>query len=492
LFTSGSTGTPKGVIINHRAVVDYTDWISNCYGFDESTVFANQAQLYFDLSIQDVYAPMKNGSTTVLIANRMYSAPVRVWKMILENKVNTLVWIPSMLCLFANLDILENVEDAPLKTVLFCGEVMPMKQLNYWIRKYPKVIFGNLYGPTECTDACTYYTVNRKFTDDDVLPMGKPCENSEAFIVDEKGKIITNQGEVGELLVRGSCMSMGYYGDLERTREVFVQNPAQNLYPELVYKTGDLVMYNKFNELVYVSRKDFQVKIKGYRVELGEIEAAASAINEINYNCCLFDGKSEKLILFYTGKVSVDEVRARLSEKLQDYMMPNEYIQLQEMLFTNPPPQGNRREIAPFVVLGKHAGTVGTHRAREEIAVHEYVGSAHEVRLHLVLRRVRLRDFDACAGVHIIEKERIGQEVVVAQLRYVMIELLIRGANHKVDVMEFCDSLVVGGCGFGQILVVVHIINVADASVSIAVHGRARLIGLAVYLRMVDAQGTAQ
>lgn len=333
LFTSGSTGTPKGVIINHRAVVDYTDWISNCYGFDESTVFANQAQLYFDLSIQDVYAPMKNGSTTVLIANRMYSAPVRVWKMILENKVNTLVWIPSMLCLFANLDILENVEDAPLKTVLFCGEVMPMKQLNYWIRKYPKVIFGNLYGPTECTDACTYYTVNRKFTDDDVLPMGKPCENSEAFIVDEKGKIITNQGEVGELLVRGSCMSMGYYGDLERTREVFVQNPAQNLYPELVYKTGDLVMYNKFNELVYVSRKDFQVKIKGYRVELGEIEAAASAINEINYNCCLFDGKSEKLILFYTGKVSVDEVRARLSEKLQDYMMPNEYIQLQEMLF---------------------------------------------------------------------------------------------------------------------------------------------------------------
>lgn len=333
LFTSGSTGTPKGVIINHRAVVDYVDWVSNCYGFDETTVFANQAQLYFDLSIQDVYAPMKNGSTTVLIANRMYTAPVRVWKTILENKVNTLVWIPSMLSLFANLDILENVEHAPLKTVLFCGEVMPMKQLNYWIRKYPEVTFGNLYGPTECTDACTYYTVNRKFSDDDILPMGRPCENSDAFIVDENGKIITKQGEIGELLVRGSCMSMGYYGAPERTNEVFVQNPAQNLYPELVYKTGDLVMYNEFNELVYVSRKDFQIKIKGYRVELGEIEAAASAVQNVTYNCCLFDSKNEKLVLVYTGDVTPEAVKEGVSQKLQDYMIPGEYIQLPEMLF---------------------------------------------------------------------------------------------------------------------------------------------------------------
>lgn len=333
LFTSGSTGTPKGVIINHRAVVDYTDWVSDCYNFDENTIFANQAQLYFDLSIQDVYAPLRNGSTTVLIPNRLYTAPVRVWKLILEHKVNTLVWIPSMLSLFANLDILAHVEKANLKTVLFCGEVMPMKQLNYWIKHYPEVVYGNLYGPTECTDACTYYTVNRKFSDDDVLPMGKPCENSDAVIVDENGKIVTKPGEVGELFVRGTCMSMGYYGDPERTNEVFVQNPAHNDYPELVYKTGDLVTYNEFGELVYVSRKDFQIKIRGYRVELGEIDAAATAIDKVSYSCCLFDSKNEKLILVYTGDVSPDEVKSILGSKLQDYMIPTEYIKRDVMLF---------------------------------------------------------------------------------------------------------------------------------------------------------------
>lgn len=333
LFTSGSTGTPKGVIINHKAAVDFVDWISDCYGFDETTVFANQAQLYFDLSIQDVYTPMKKGSTTVLIPNRLYAAPVRVWKLILKHQVNTLVWIPSMLSLFANLDILSHVEKAPLRTVLFCGEVMPMKQLNYWRREYPQVVYGNLYGPTECAEACTYYTIDRDFRDDEVLPIGKPCENSDALVMNEDGNIVTEIGQIGELCIRGTCLSCGYYGDPERTAEVFVQNPANNKYPELVYKTGDLVCYNDRMELVYVCRKDFQIKIRGYRVELGEIEAAASSIEGIQYNCCLFDKESEKIILVYAGNVSESQVVDILKTKVQDYMVPAEYHKRDTMIF---------------------------------------------------------------------------------------------------------------------------------------------------------------
>lgn len=333
LFTSGSTGDPKGVIINHKAAVDFVEWITDKYKFDESTVFANQAQLYFDLSIQDVYAPLKCGATTVLIPNRMYSFPVRVWNLILENNVNTLVWIPSMLSMFANLDILRNVKHASLKTVLFCGEVMPTKQLNYWINAYPTTTFANLYGPTECTEACTYYTIDRTFKDDEVLPIGTPCENSDALIINEKGDNITTPGEVGELCIRGTCLSSGYYGNPQKTAEVFVQNPLNNSYPELVYKTGDLVCYNDRNELVYVCRKDYQIKIRGYRVELGEIEFAASSMEGIKYNCCLFDDKNEVIILVYTGSPDVNAVKDFLATKLQNYMIPGEVIKREQMLF---------------------------------------------------------------------------------------------------------------------------------------------------------------
>ncbi len=326
LFTSGSTGTPKGVTINHRAVIDFTEWISDCYHFDETTVFGNQAQLYFDLSIQDVYGPLRNGSATILIPNRLYSSPVRVWKTVIERGVNTLVWIPSMLSLFADLDVLEHMEKAPLRTVLFCGEVMPVNKLNYWIRNYPDAVYANLYGPTECTEACTYYTIDRGFGDDELLPIGRPCNNCDAVLLDENGNAVTEIGITGELCIRGTCLSSGYYGDLTRTNEVFVQNPLNKNYPELIYKTGDIVKYNDDHELVYVCRKDHQVKVRGYRVELGEIESAALSVDRVLKACCLFDKENEKIILVYTGDITKEELALMMADLLQDYMMPGQYI----------------------------------------------------------------------------------------------------------------------------------------------------------------------
>ncbi len=335
MFTSGSTGIPKGVMIDHRAVIDFTDWISECYRFDEETVFAGQAQLYFDLSLQDVYAPLRNGSETILIPGRVFSFPVRVWNMILKHGVNTLVWVPSMLRLFADLDVLAHVEKAPLKNVLFCGEVMPVKQLNYWMKNYPDTVFANLYGPTECTEACTFYTIESPLRDDKVLPIGKPCKNTDVFVVGESGNIISKPGVTGELYVGGICLGRGYYGDNKATDEAFVPHPADGTYDGLVYRTGDLVMYNEKHELVFVGRKDQQIKVHGYRVELGDIESAANFVDGVTYGCCLYDPDSEQIILVYTGDVDEEELDVKLKGKLRDYMIPKKYVHRDSIIFNS-------------------------------------------------------------------------------------------------------------------------------------------------------------
>lgn len=333
LFTSGSTGIPKGVLINHRNVADYVNWIIGTYNIDDNTVIANEASFYFDLSVQDIYLSIFAGAKTIIIRKKLFSAPVRVWKILEEYGVNTFWWVPSMLCLFANMDILSHVKKLPLKKVFFCGEVMPVKQLNYWRKYYPETKFVNLYGPTECTVACTYFDVERDFADDDILPIGKPFKNVDAMIVDENDKLITEPGREGELCIRGTTVGAGYFRNPEKTAQAFIQNPTHNDYPEIVYRTGDLVTYNEHYELMYVGRIDFQIKRHGYRIELGEIEAAASSIVEIEYNCCIFDKETKDLVFIYKGNIEPDTVKAKLTDKLQSYMVPTVYHKRENMLF---------------------------------------------------------------------------------------------------------------------------------------------------------------
>lgn len=333
LFTSGSTGIPKGVIVNQRNVIDYIRWITDAYNLNKTNVFANQAQFYFDLSVQDIFLPIFNGSKTIIINNRLFAMPIRVWKIMLKYRVNSIMWIPSAISLFANYDIFSKVEPLFLRVVLFCGEVMPMKQLNYWIKKYPHTVFGNLYGPTECTVACAYYNVNRNFSDSDILPIGNGCGNIDIMVLDENNKLISKPGIQGELCVRGTTVSMGYYNNPEKTEEAFIQNPLNNKYKEVIYRTGDIVEYNDRQEIMYISRKDFQIKHRGYRIELGEIEAATSSIKEVMYNCCIYNEKKDIIVLVYSGDIDENHLNECLVKIIPNYMLPSEYKRLDEMLF---------------------------------------------------------------------------------------------------------------------------------------------------------------
>lgn len=324
LYTSGSTGMPKGAVLSHRNVIAYTEWFANTFDISSETVFGNQTPFYFSMSVSDVYSTIKSGATLCIIPKTCFSFPVNLIKFLNENKVNTIYWVPSAISIVANMKLFDYIKPEHLKKVLFAGEVMPTKQLNYWIKNLDAdTLFANLYGPTETTDICTYYVVDRQFRDDEPLPIGRHCDNCDVMIVTDKNTL-AGVGEEGELYVRGSFVAYGYYGNDEKTKAAFVQNPLNPYYPEIVYKTGDLVKENEKGEIMYITRKDFQIKRMGYRVELGEIETAAGSIENIEECVCVFDKASDKIILVYQGKkLTAEEILKCLSAKIPSYMMPD-------------------------------------------------------------------------------------------------------------------------------------------------------------------------
>lgn len=331
LFTSGSTGVPKGVSICHRSVIDYTDWVTETFNITQKDTFGNQAPFYFDNSILDIYSCMKTGATLNIIPKKLFFQPVPLLEYIKYNKINTIFWVPSALIVVSKLKAFRNVDlSDTLKRVLFCGEVMPNKQLNIWRKFLPNVTYANLYGPTEITDACTYYIVDREFSDDEPLPIGIPMSNTDILVLNDEDKLVTDD-EVGELCVRGTSLAMGYYNNPEKTRSAFVQNPLNKAVPEIIYRTGDLVRYNEYREIIYISRKDFQIKHLGHRIELGEIETAISSLEEVTLNCCLYDEKNQKIVLFVDAQVDRDYIKERIEKLVPEYMIPGKVIYLENM-----------------------------------------------------------------------------------------------------------------------------------------------------------------
>jgi len=326
-FTSGSTGVPKGVSIAHKSVIDYTFWVCETFDLSENEILANQAPFYFDNSILDIFSTIKAGACLHLLATNLFAFPHKVLEYLEEKQISMIFWVPSVLIYFANTQALENFKLPHLKKVLFCGEIMPNKQLNIWRKELKNTLFANLYGPTEITDVCSFYIADREFKDEELLPIGKACKNTQLLVFDENLKLITpeNVGTKGELFVRGTSLSLGYYNDEAKSKESFLQNPLHNAYLDLLYKTGDIVAYNEKGELLCYGRKDFQVKIAGHRVELGEIESVLNSHKNVLNSACIF--KNNLLYAFYESEFEL-ELKSFLKEKLPSYMLPKKFIKL--------------------------------------------------------------------------------------------------------------------------------------------------------------------
>ncbi len=331
LFTSGSTGIPKGVSITHRSVINYIEWADSVFSFTEEDSFGNQAPFYFDNSILDIYCAAKSGAALYIIPKHLFAQPVPLLSYLKEHGITTIFWVPSALIVPAKLHAFRNVDlTSSLKRVLFCGEVMPARHLSRWRAALPEVRYANLYGPTEITDACAYYIVDRDFADNEPVPIGKPIRGVEMYLIaEEDGKIRrVSEGESGEICVAGVCLSPGYYHNPEKTREVFVQNPFSH---GLMYKTGDIGRYNARGELEYISRKDFQIKHLGHRIELGEIETAADSVAGVSRSCALYDAARHKIVLFAETGIASSFIEESLALLLPDYMMPNKIIIMDEI-----------------------------------------------------------------------------------------------------------------------------------------------------------------
>ena len=332
IFTSGSTGNPKGVVISHRGVIDYIDWAIQTFEVDENTVIANQAPFYFDNSTLDLYLMFATGAKLIVVPDEYYAFPAKLLDLLNQKEVNFVFWVPFVLINIANYNLLEQKKPEYLKKILFAGEVMPNRHLNYWRKHLPDSLYANLYGPTEITVDCTFYIVDRKFNDDEPLPIGKPCKNSGVMILTADDRL-AGTNEQGELCVRGSSLAMGYYNDPEKTAKVFVQNPLNPHYPEIIYRTGDIVFRNERNEIMFVGRKDFQIKHSGYRIELGEIETAVLGTGLVETVCVVYDQEKKEIVMFYQTEsdLNIGEFRKRMLQFVPKYMLPTKYFRLKEM-----------------------------------------------------------------------------------------------------------------------------------------------------------------
>lgn len=359
VFTSGSTGVPKGVMASHRNVIDYIEGLGEILECDENTVFGNQAPLYLDACLKDIYTTLKYGATTYFIPKKLFMAPVKLIEYLNENKINTICFVASALTIFTKLSAFEYTKPDYLRVIAFGGEVFPLSHFKQWKEACPNAKFINLYGATECTGMSSYYIVDDVERLENGIPIGKPLANTEILLLDEEGRPIVKllqgteissidkegnptvkqpadtkifrqdeNGLRGEICIGGTGLALGYYKNVEKTKEKFVNNPLNEGMSKLIYKTGDIGYYGEDGEIYFVGRKDNQIKHRGYRIELEEIEACGNEISGVERGACHYDNDKEVIFFFYEGSIEPDKVKEYFRNKLTGYMVPGKIVKL--------------------------------------------------------------------------------------------------------------------------------------------------------------------
>ena len=323
IYTSGSTGVPKGVLKTHGAMQSYIAAFTARYPATPADALGNQTPFFFDASAKDLYWMLHDGCRLEVLDTGLFSQPYHLIEYLNDRHITLISWVPSALVIVSQLDTFADILPNNLRAVFFIGEVFPMKHFLIWQNALPGVKFVNLYGQSELAGACCYYEVDRAFTPDDTLPIGRPFSNAEVFLLDGD-RVVTEPGQIGEIGIVSPALAAGYFGDAEKTAAAFCTfcDHGRSL---RLFRTGDMARYTPEGLLVFAARCDAQIKHMGYRIELGEIEAAANSLPEITGCACLYDTAKNRIVLFCTVQDGVTKasLRKALREKLSTYMIPS-------------------------------------------------------------------------------------------------------------------------------------------------------------------------
>ncbi len=281
LYTSGSTGTPKGIMHTHRSALSWADITASVYRLGPKDIISNYAPLHFDLSTLDYFGGARAGATTVIIPEEYTRFPASLARLIADERLTVFYTVPFALVQLAAPGILDGLDLSRLRLVLFGGEPMPMKHLREAMARISDAQFVNVYGPTE-TNGCTHYPIERPVPESmSSLPIGKPYPNVEVLVVDSDDEPV-GVGESGELLVRTPTLMRGYWGRPDLNSGAFYKSAKRAGLPEVYHRTGDLVAPGDDGTLRFLGRMDRQIKSRGNRVELDEVEAVLLASPDVH------------------------------------------------------------------------------------------------------------------------------------------------------------------------------------------------------------------
>lgn len=327
MFTSGSTGFPKGAVMSHHNLINFIQWSKSTYQIDNSDILTNLNPIYFDNSVFDFYSSVFNGAKLLSISHQLVKNPSELIRVVNLKKCTIWFSVPSLLVYLLNMKTLKKTDLKNIRSFIFGGEGFPKNKLSELFDLYgSNSNLYNVYGPTECTCICSSYKItSRDFENmEELAPLGFISSNFDYEILSD------DNPNYGELCLKGPCVGLGYYNDIDRSNQSFIQN-QKSLWRETMYKTGDIVEKDQMGRLHFKGRIDNQIKHMGYRIELEEIEAAFNSLKYV-LECVVIYKKISSNLGFILAIISIDidkskkEIFNELDKKLPKYMMPKEII----------------------------------------------------------------------------------------------------------------------------------------------------------------------